>query len=113
MGKYVMSHFPHTEEEALQTALRYDLIYAQFDYVYTIIPYLPVLEVSMHQGHLMPPMLLLEPFHILRHILSILMVIRRGAPVPPTHMALLLATCFSNPNPSTKLFLLLMHSLVL
>ena len=32
-----MSHFPHTKEESLQTALRYDLIYAQSSYVYTVI----------------------------------------------------------------------------
>lgn len=36
--KYISSHFPQTEEEALQTAMRYDLIYFQSGYVYTIIP---------------------------------------------------------------------------
>lgn len=41
IGKYVVPHFPQTEEEALQTALIYDLIYEQSGYVYTIIPDLP------------------------------------------------------------------------
>jgi len=36
-----MSHFPQTEEEDLQTALSYDMIYAQFDYVYSFILDLP------------------------------------------------------------------------
>ena len=41
IGKYVASHFPQTEEAALQIALKYDLIYAQSGYVYTILPDLP------------------------------------------------------------------------
>ena len=41
IGKDVASHFPQTEEAALQIALKYDLIYAQFGYVYTILPDLP------------------------------------------------------------------------
>ena len=41
IGKDVASHFPQTEEEALQTTLRFDLIYAQSGYVYTIIRGLP------------------------------------------------------------------------
>ena len=39
--KYVASHFPQTEEAALQMVLKYDLIYAQTCYVYTILPDLP------------------------------------------------------------------------
>ena len=39
--KDVTSHFPQTEEEALQTALIYDLIYAQSGYVYTAILDIP------------------------------------------------------------------------
>jgi len=41
IAKDAMSHFPKKEEESLQTALRYDLIYAQSGYVYTIMPNLP------------------------------------------------------------------------
>ena len=41
IGKDVTSHFPQTEEEALQISLRYDLIYVQSSSVYTIIPNLP------------------------------------------------------------------------
>ena len=41
IGKDVESHFPQTKEEALQVALKYDLIYAQSRYVYTILPDLP------------------------------------------------------------------------
>jgi len=38
IAKYFSSHFPQTEKEALQTALRYDSIYTQSGYVYTVIP---------------------------------------------------------------------------
>ena len=41
IGKDVASHFPHKEEETFQIALKYDLIYAQSGYVYTILPDLP------------------------------------------------------------------------
>ena len=41
IGKDVASHFPQTEEAALQIALKYDLIYAQSGYVYTVLPNLP------------------------------------------------------------------------
>ena len=41
IGKYVASHFPQTKEAALQIALKYDLIYAQSGYVYTVLPDLP------------------------------------------------------------------------
>ena len=41
IGKDVASHFPQTKEAALQIALKYDLIYAQSGYVYTILPDLP------------------------------------------------------------------------
>ena len=41
IGKYVASHFPQTEEAALRIALKYDLIYAQSGYVYTVLPNLP------------------------------------------------------------------------
>ena len=34
----VTSHFSQSEEETLQIALKFDLIYAQLDYVYTVIP---------------------------------------------------------------------------
>jgi len=37
IAKDVASHFPQTKEEALQTALRYDLIFSQSGYVYTAI----------------------------------------------------------------------------
>ena len=41
IGKDVASHFPQTKEAALQIALKYDLIYAQSGYVYTVLPNLP------------------------------------------------------------------------
>ena len=41
IGKDVASHFPQTEEATLQMALKYDLIYAQTGYVYTVLPDLP------------------------------------------------------------------------
>ena len=41
IGKDVASHFRQTEEESLQTALRYDHIYVQFGYVYIVILDLP------------------------------------------------------------------------
>ena len=41
IGKDVASHFPQTEEAALQIALKYDLIYAQSGYVYIVLPNLP------------------------------------------------------------------------
>lgn len=41
IGKDVASYFPQTEEAALQLALKYDLIYAQTGYVYTVLPDLP------------------------------------------------------------------------
>ena len=41
IGKDVASHFPQTEEATLQIALKYDLIYAQPGYVYTVLPDLP------------------------------------------------------------------------
>ena len=41
IGKDIASHFPQTEEAALQIALKYDLIYAQSGYVYTVLPDLP------------------------------------------------------------------------
>ena len=41
IGKDVASHFPQTEEAALQIALKYDLIYAQSGYVYIVLPDLP------------------------------------------------------------------------
>ena len=37
IGKYFASHFPQTEEATLQIALKYDLIYAQSGYVYTVL----------------------------------------------------------------------------
>jgi len=64
-------------------------------------------------GHLTLPMISLDPFHTLRHILIKVMVTHRGAPVHPMLMPLLLATCFHGPNPSTKLLHLLMHILEL
>jgi len=36
-----MSHFPQTEDKYLLVALKYDLIYAEFGYVYTLLPGLP------------------------------------------------------------------------
>ena len=50
--KDVASHFPQTEEEALQTAFRYDLICAQSGYVYTFIPNLPRLRIANAPGAL-------------------------------------------------------------
>jgi len=41
ISKYVVSHFHQIEEEALQIALIYDLIYAQSSYVYIVMPDLP------------------------------------------------------------------------
>ena len=41
IGKDFASHFPQTEEATLQIALKYDLIYGQSGYVYTILPDLP------------------------------------------------------------------------
>jgi len=41
IGKYFTSHFPWYEEDALQVALKYGLIYAQSGYVYTVMPNLP------------------------------------------------------------------------
>ena len=41
IGKDVALHFPQTEEAGLQLALKYDLIYAQTGYVYTVLPDLP------------------------------------------------------------------------
>ena len=41
IGKDVASHFPQTEEDALQMALKYDLIYAQTGYDPTVLPDLP------------------------------------------------------------------------
>ena len=41
IGKDVASHFPQTEEDALQMALKYDLIYAQTGYDHTVLPDLP------------------------------------------------------------------------
>ena len=41
IGKDVASHFPQTKEAAPQLALKYDLIYAQTGYVYTVLPDLP------------------------------------------------------------------------
>jgi len=38
ISKYFVSHFSQIEEEAFQTTLRYDLIYAQSSYVYIVIP---------------------------------------------------------------------------
>lgn len=46
ISKYVSSHFHQTEEEALQIALKYDLIYDQLGYVYTILPDIPWPSVS-------------------------------------------------------------------
>ena len=39
--KDVASHFPQTEEATLQIVSKYDLIYAQSGYVYTVLPDLP------------------------------------------------------------------------
>ena len=41
IGKYVASHFPQKDEEAPKITLKYDLIYAQSSYVYTVLPDLP------------------------------------------------------------------------
>jgi len=41
IGKYVTYHFPHTKEDALYIALKYDLIYDESGYVYTFLPDLP------------------------------------------------------------------------
>ena len=59
IGKDFTSHLPQTEEVALQIALKYDLIYAQSGYVYTVLPD-PDPVALTHRGHLMPPMVLLE-----------------------------------------------------
>jgi len=113
IGKHVVSHFPRTEEEALQTTLRYDLIYSKSSYVYTSIPDLPHLGSANTLGASHVIDVSLDLFHTLCHILNKVMATCRGVLVPPTLMPLLLATCFHGPNPSTKLLLLLMHSLML
>jgi len=41
----------------------------------------------------MQPMILLEPFHTLHHILKKVMAIHMGAPVTPALMPLLLVAC--------------------
>jgi len=41
IDKDVTSHFPQSEEDVLQVALKFDLIYAQSLYVYIVIPDLP------------------------------------------------------------------------
>lgn len=41
IAKYVASHFPQSNEDELQVALKFDLIYAQSSYVYIVIPDLP------------------------------------------------------------------------
>ncbi len=53
IGKYVSSHFPYFKEDALQVALKYNLIYAQSRYVYTIIPNLtrPGAANAMGESH--------------------------------------------------------------
>jgi len=38
IAKYVVSNFPQCGEEAIQIDLKFDLIYAQSSYVYTVIP---------------------------------------------------------------------------
>ena len=38
LAKDVASTFPQTEEEAINKAQQYDLIYAQSGYLYTVIP---------------------------------------------------------------------------
>ena len=38
IDKDVASHFPQTEEASLKIALKYDMIYAQSGYVYTVLP---------------------------------------------------------------------------
>ena len=38
IGKYDASHFPQTKEAFLQIALKYELIYVQSSYVYTVSP---------------------------------------------------------------------------
>lgn len=113
IGKDVVSHFLQNEEEALQAALRYDLIYAQSVMSIPSFQTSCVVEVPMHWGHLTLLTVSLDPFHTLHHILSRVMAIRKGERVPPKFMPLLLATCFQSLNQSTKLLLLLTHSLVL
>ena len=41
IGKDVTSQFPQTEEFSLQIVLKYDVIYTQSGYVYTVLPDLP------------------------------------------------------------------------
>jgi hypothetical protein len=41
LGKDVASTFPQSEEEAISKAKKYDLIYAQSGYLYTVLPDLP------------------------------------------------------------------------
>lgn len=96
IDKDFTSHFPQIEEESLETSLRYDLVYGQSGYVYTIIPDLPHLGGSNAPRHLMLLTISLEIFHILRRILGRVMAICRGALIPPTLMPLLPETCIQD-----------------
>lgn len=50
IAKDVASHFPQFEREALQIALKFDMIYAQLGYVYIVIPDLPWRGVANTSG---------------------------------------------------------------
>ena len=91
IGKYVTSHFPQTEEEALQVALKYDLIYAQSSYVYTVYRIFPNLVVPIHWGNLTSPMISLDLFHIRILTLPWVMVSHREGPTPLALIPLLAA----------------------
>lgn len=93
IAKDVAFHFPEREEEALQTTLRYDLIYSQSGYLYTII------RVLTHLGSANA----LGASHAIDNIIGAILDpspytqqgygYPQGAPVPPTLMLLLPATC--------------------
>lgn len=92
--KLVMSHFPQTEEEVLETALRYNLTYAQYDYVYTIVRDLPCPRGANLMGDSEAVDNSIGSLHTLHHILGIVMAIHRRALVPPTFILLILLKFF-------------------
>ena len=69
--KYVVSYFPPSEGEALQIDLKFDLIYAQLGYVYTVIPDLPQLGAVNALGASHATDDIVEPFHTLYYMLHL------------------------------------------
>ena len=103
IAKDVTSHFPQTKEAALQTALRYDLIYAQSSYVYTIIPNIPHPGAanSLGASHATDGIIgdISHPSPYAQQSYGY----PQGAAVPLTLMPLLPATCIQDKEPLTHL----------